>query len=143
MQRLIQLFRPSPPPSAGESLNSSQSWGLFEEGQLLVDMYERADAVVLRALVAGANPDELEISMYNDLLTIRGSRAEHEEIHDDRYFHRECYWGTFSRSVVIPVPVDADSIRAYFKNGVVTIELPKIIDEQPSILLERITETEP
>ena len=96
-------------------------------------MYERPDAVVVRSFVAGVNPDDLEISMYNDLLTIRGLRNEHEEIHDDRYYHRECYWGTFSRSIVIPVPIDPELIRAYFKNGVVTIELPRIIDESPSL----------
>lgn len=102
----------------------SRHWGLFEEGQLLVDMYETDSAVVVRSFVAGVAPDDLEISMHNDMLTIRGSRHDAEEIHDDRFYHRECHWGTFSRSIIIPLPVDTGRIRALFKDGVVTIILP-------------------
>lgn len=111
-------------------------WSIFEEGQLMVDMYETADTLVVRSFVAGVEPENLEISMHNDMLTIRGKRHDVEEIHDDRFFHRECYWGTFSRSVIIPRPVDVGAIQALFKNGVVTIILPKKDFSESSISVE-------
>lgn len=101
-------------------------------------MYENPDAIVVRSFVAGVEPENLEISMHNDMLTIRGRRHDVEEIHDDRFFHRECYWGTFSRSVIIPKPVDVDAIQALFKNGVVTIVLPKKEVTESSIYFESV-----
>jgi len=111
-------------------------WSLFEEGHLMIDMYENPDAVVVRSFVAGIEPENLEISIHHDMLTIRGHRHDVEEIHDDRFFHRECYWGNFSRSVIIPKPINVDQIRALFKNGVVTIILPKQEPTEASISLE-------
>lgn len=126
----------APPPM--KDAQSPHHWSLFEEGQLLVDMYENPDAIVVRSFVAGVEPENLEISMHNDMLTIRGRRHDVEEIHDDRFFHRECYWGTFSRSVIIPKPVDVDAIQALFKNGVVTIMLPKKELAESSISFESV-----
>lgn len=129
------LFQKKIQPTPSDSLNrerpventgnESSGWNLFEEGQLLVDMVELPDSIMVRSLVAGMDPDRLEISFQNDMLTIRGSRKEQEDSYDDQYLLRECYWGSFSRSVIIPVPVQADAIQASFKNGVVTIILPK------------------
>lgn len=116
----------APPQSFTDARQEQHHWSLFEEGQLLIDMYETGDAVVVRSFVAGVEPDAIEISLHNDMLTIRGSRSDREEIHDDRFFHRECHWGTFSRSVIIPRSIDSERIRALFKHGVVTIILPKI-----------------
>lgn len=96
-----------------------------DEGELLIDMYERDDAIVVRAFVAGLEPEQLDISLDGDILTIRGTRTEFEEVHDNRFFHRECYWGSFSRSVMVPGDIEHTRIRALFKNGVVYIELPK------------------
>lgn len=118
--------RASSPPAAMRAPQGPGHWSLFEEGQLLIDMYETADAIVVRSFVAGVEPDAIEISLHNDMLTIRGSRSDREEIHDDRFFHRECHWGIFSRSVIIPRTIDPDRIRALFKHGVVTIIVPKI-----------------
>lgn len=105
-------------------------WNLFEEGQLLIDMYDRGDAIIVRSLVAGINPDSIDISLHNDLLTIRGSREDSEEIYDDQFIIRECYWGRFSRSIIIPFPVDAQRIQAQCAQGIVMIILPKQEDEQ-------------
>ncbi len=102
-----------------------EGWNLFEEGQLLLDMYELPDAIIVQSLVAGIDPEHLEISLHNDMLTIRGSREEQSDLYDDQYLLRECYWGSFSRSIIIPVPVQTGGIQATFKNGVVTIILPK------------------
>lgn len=121
---LLSLFKKN--QASTDTSSDSSDWNLFKEGKLLIDMYERPDSVVVRSLVAGVIPEELEISIYNDVLTIRGVRKELDEIHNDRFFHQECYWGTFSRSIIIPVPIYKEGVRAFFKHGVVTIELPKL-----------------
>jgi HSP20 family protein len=124
----IQLFQKS--PSLQQNTTSPESdlfeWNIAPEGELLIDMYERSDAIIIRSIVAGIDPDQLDISVHNDMLTIRGVRKEHEEAYDDQYYVKECYWGSFQRTVVIPVPVHTDKIRAFFKHGIVVIELPKI-----------------
>ena len=109
------------------SFSSSQDepWSLLQEGQLLVDVYERPDALVIRSLVAGIRPENLEIALQDDLLTIRGKREETELVCDNQFFHKECYWGSFSRSIILPVNVHADKIKALFKNGILMIVLPK------------------
>ncbi|MBI4252975.1 Hsp20/alpha crystallin family protein [Candidatus Uhrbacteria bacterium] len=124
---------PAMPPLFTDARQEGRHWSLFDEGQLLVDMYETDDMIVIRSFVAGVDPDHIEISMHNDMLTIRGTRQDMEEIHDDRFYHRECHWGTFSRSVIIPKTIDPDRIRALFKNGVVTILLPKAHPNEPSV----------
>ncbi len=126
---------PAKQPSSAQTVKSSE-WNLFEEGQLLIDMYEREDAIVVRSLVAGIEPDQLEISLHNDMLTIRGTRQTSEELYDDQYVVRECYWGSFSRSVIIPIPIQTDAIQATFKNGVVTIVLPKCEQDHAIPLME-------
>ncbi|MEK7648466.1 MAG: Hsp20/alpha crystallin family protein [Patescibacteria group bacterium] len=138
---LLTLFQKKPqsaPPQKPSSPQPSKQseWNLFEEGQLLIDMYERTDAIVVRSLVAGIEPDQLEISLHNDMLTIRGVRNDCEELYDDQYLLRECYWGSFSRSIIIPLPVQTDAIQATFKNGVVTIVLPKCEQEHAIPLME-------
>jgi HSP20 family protein len=108
-------------------IQTQNSWSILEEGQLLIDMYERADAIVVRSLVAGVDPKDLEISLHNDLLTIRGRREKfEEEVHDDRYYARECYWGPFSRTIVVPTAVDGAHINATLKNGILVVELKKL-----------------
>lgn len=121
----------APPQSFSQGRPNERHWSLFEEGQLLVDMYETDDTIVVRSFIAGVEPDNIEISMHQDILTIRGTRHDAEEIHDDRFYHRECHWGTFSRAVIIPKTIDPTRIRALFKNGVVTILLPTIHTNEP------------
>lgn len=95
------------------------------EAQLSVDVYETDSDIIIKSTVAGVNPEDLEISISNDLLTIRGSRQQDEEMSDDNYYCRECYWGSFSRSIVLPREVDQKKIDATIKNGILTIKLPK------------------
>jgi HSP20 family protein len=95
------------------------------EAQLSVDVYEDDSNIIIKSTVAGVNPEDLEISISNDLLTIRGSRQQDEETTDDNYYCRECYWGSFSRSIVLPREVDQKKIDATIKNGILTIKLPK------------------
>ena len=107
------------------SVPSLQDWlGAPSEGQLAVDLFRRGQSLVIRAAVAGVDPDELSISVHNDLLTIRGERTHQETIDKDDWFHRECYWGAFSRSILLPEDVDEKGVEATMKHGILEIRLP-------------------
>lgn len=98
-----------------------------EEGQLTVDIYQTEDAMVVVAPVAGVSPDEIDITVSDqEVLTIRGSRSFHKSVHSDDYITKECFWGAFSRSIVLPDGLDVDEISASFNRGVLTVTIPKI-----------------
>lgn len=97
-----------------------------QEGELPVDMYQTDDAIIIRALVAGVSPTELDISITRDMVTIRGLREEYQEAHDDNYFHRELFWGSFSRTLLLPEEVAIDEAEAQEKHGLLEIKLPKL-----------------
>lgn len=97
-----------------------------QDGELPVDMYQTDDTIVIRALVAGVSPNELEISITRDMVTIRGVREEYQEAHDDGYFHRELFWGSFSRTLLLPEEVAIDEAEAQEKHGLLEIKLPKL-----------------
>ncbi len=96
-----------------------------EEGQLLLDVYQKNDNIIIKTVVAGVSADDLDISINNDIITIRGKRELGQEINDEDYFCKECYWGRFSRSVILPFKVDENKLEAVLKNGILTITLPK------------------
>lgn len=97
------------------------------EGQLSVDVYDLGEKIVVKSTIAGVRPADLEIYIHNDLLTIRGRREQEKEENGVDYLYKECYWGGFSRSIILPCEVQADKIQANLKNGVLTITLPKAI----------------
>jgi HSP20 family protein len=97
----------------------------YEEGQLSIDVYQTPRSIVVKSTIAGVKPDDIGISLNNDMLTIRGKRQMKENIRDEDYLYRECYWGSFSRSIILPVEVAADKIEAELENGVLTVSLPK------------------
>ncbi len=97
-----------------------------EEGQLTVDVYQTASDIVLKTIVAGVRPEDLDISISRDMVTVRGKREETKEVSDDNYFHREVYWGSFSRTILLPEEVDVEAAEASEKHGLLTIRLPKI-----------------
>ena len=106
--------------------NEQEEWFAEDyEGQLSVDVYQTEDNIVVKSTIAGVKPEDLEIYIHNDLLTIRGKREQEVEEKEPDYFYRECYWGGFSRSIILPLEVQIDKTRAIFKNGVLTIILPK------------------
>lgn len=96
-----------------------------EEGELTVDIYDKGDAIVIQSTVAGVKPEDLDVSITNDSVTIRGSREHHEEVAEDRYYYKELFWGTFSRSVILPEEIDEDAAEASLKHGLLTLRLPK------------------
>ncbi|OGZ33061.1 MAG: hypothetical protein A2V69_03915 [Candidatus Portnoybacteria bacterium RBG_13_40_8] len=96
-----------------------------EEGQLTIDVYQTDSDIVIKSTIAGVNPEDIDISITNDMVTIRGKRTKDEKISTEDYYYQELYWGAFSRSVILPVEVDADRAKASIKNGILSIQLPK------------------
>ncbi|MFA5134931.1 MAG: Hsp20/alpha crystallin family protein [Patescibacteria group bacterium] len=115
---------PSPKGAAGAD---GKDWLEDEDyaGQLAVDVYQTEDNIVIKSTIAGVKPEAIDLSVNNDMITIRGKREKEHEVADDDYFYRECYWGGFSRSIILPCEVKVDSIQASMKNGILTVVLPK------------------
>lgn len=106
--------------------NPEDAWLQSDEGQLSVDVIETPEAILIRSAIAGVLPSDLDISVTNDVVTIRGKRAPVCEERSDATVHvSECFWGSFSRSVVLPCRVRAEGTDAVIKNGVLTVTLPK------------------
>ncbi|PIQ68804.1 MAG: hypothetical protein COV91_02185 [Candidatus Taylorbacteria bacterium CG11_big_fil_rev_8_21_14_0_20_46_11] len=97
-----------------------------EEGELTVDVYQTSDDILIKTIVAGVRPDDLDISITRDMVTIRGSRQESQEVNEGDYFHKELYWGAFSRTVLLPQEIDVDGAEASEKHGLLTLRLPKL-----------------
>ncbi|MBU1293004.1 Hsp20/alpha crystallin family protein [Patescibacteria group bacterium] len=96
------------------------------DGQLPVDVYQTPNEIVIRAFVAGVRPDELNVSISRDMVVIEGSRDERDSIVDSDYFTRELFWGSFSRTILLPQEVDVDNSSAGAKDGLLSIILPKL-----------------
>ena len=94
------------------------------EGQLAVDVAQTPEELIVIAAMAGTAPENIELHLHNDLLTIRGERKSPIEATAE-HFYQEGYWGKFSRSIVLPVDVKAEMVQAQYKNGVLIIRLPK------------------
>ncbi len=115
-----------------ETINNEESslsdWLNYEEpeteGQLAIDVYQTPSTIVVKSTIAGVNTDNLKISLHGDLLTIKGSRGTEEIINEEDYLYRECYWGSFSRSIILPAEVDK-KVEAELENGILTITLHK------------------
>ncbi len=97
-----------------------------EEGELSVDVFQNQNEIVIKTMVAGVKPEDLDVSISRDMVAIKGKRENERTIADDDYFHRELYWGTFSRTVVLPQEIDVDAAEAIEKHGLLIIKLPKL-----------------
>lgn len=115
--------------AAGEELQqpagTSEDWLSEYEGQLTIDMFQTKDNVIIKSTIAGVRPEDIDVTIANDMVTIRGERKRDFEASSEDYFYQECYWGSFSRSVVLPVDVDIDNVGADLKDGILTVTLPK------------------
>lgn len=100
------------------------------EGQLAIDVYETPAEIIVRSTIAGAKPEDLDIGIEENTVNIRGARHNEERVKGENYLYQECYWGTFSRSIILPTEVDGDKAEASLKDGVLTITLPKIKKER-------------
>lgn len=110
-----------------ESSEDDEQWlgENYEEGQLSIDVYQTPDDLVIKSTIAGVKAEDIDISVNNDMLTIRGRRETSEKISENDYLYRECYWGAFSRSIILPMEIEPDKIEASLENGVLTVILPK------------------
>lgn len=96
------------------------------EGQLTVDVYQTPSEIVIKTMVAGVKPEDLDISITRDMVTIKGKRETERFVKDDDYFHQELYWGSFSRTIMLPAEVEVEEADAVEKHGLLIIRLPKI-----------------
>ncbi len=103
-------------------------------GQLAVDVYQTPKEIIIKSTIAGVQPEDLDISINNDMVTIKGRRSQEETIADEDYIYKECHWGGFSRSIILPVDVKDDRVKASLKNGILTIILPKAAKSKVKIV---------
>lgn len=96
------------------------------EGQLTIDVYQTSSEIVIESAVAGVNPEDLDITITPDSVAIKGHRRREQRVKDEDYIYQECYWGRFARSVILPQEIDPESSHATFKNGILTVHLPKL-----------------
>ena len=127
---------PEPPrerTSAAKSLSVSAKNGNIEapespeeeEGELTVDIFDDGDHVLIQAIVGGVKPEDLDVQVTDDTATIRGKRSRSQEVRSENFYYQELYWGTFSRSIILPQEIVSDEAEASVKNGLLTIKLPK------------------
>jgi HSP20 family protein len=100
------------------------------EGELTVDVYETKDAIVIEAFAAGVKPEDLELTIARDFVTIRGKREASRTVNDDNYVLRELYWGAFSRTITLPHEVEPEEAEAIERHGLLMIKLQKIDKEK-------------
>ncbi len=110
------------------SSSNMTDWSIDEahEGQLTVDVYQTPSHIIIKTLVAGVKRDDLDISISRDMVTIKGKREEERGVQDEDYFHKELYWGAFSRTIMLPSEIDIDGAEATENLGMLIIKLPKI-----------------
>ncbi len=97
-----------------------------EVGELLVDVINQPEEIIIRAIVAGVKPHDLDVQISRDIVTISGSREDMQEIEEEDYYHRELYWGSFSRNIILPEEIDVEESSAEEKHGMLEVHLPKI-----------------
>lgn len=95
-------------------------------GELAVDVYQTPTHIIIKAMIAGVRPDDLDVSITRDMVTIRGKRERATEGTAGDFFFQELYWGSFTRTVVLPQEVDIEEAEASEKHGLLVIKLPKL-----------------
>ena len=123
------VFEGKGPERHAHIANKPGAWAKDEEdvaGELAVDVYQTADAIVVKAFIAGVQPNSVDISLTRESITISGQRQDEKEVEEDGYFQRELYWGSFSRTILLPEEIDVDLAEASEKHGILMIRLPKV-----------------
>lgn len=96
------------------------------DGELSVDVYQTSTHIVVKAMIAGVRPEDLDVTITRDMVTIRGKREQHTEGSSGDFFFQELYWGTFSRTIVLPQEIEVEEAEAVEKHGLLIIRLPKL-----------------
>lgn len=122
----VHLEEPEESPFTSIKMEEPAGETPSDEGQLTVDVYQTPTHIMVQAPLAGVRPEDIDVSINNDMITIRGKRHQKNEVGDDSYYYRELFWGPFSRSVLMPDEVDSNRTEASFKNGLLTVKMPKV-----------------
>ncbi len=123
----VELAALKTEPAPLLKVSTNKAGNLSEgEGTLTVDVYQDEDYIIVQSTVAGVKDDDLEINITNESVTIRGARERKDEVKEKDYFYQELFWGTFSRSIILPQEVDPENSTATLKNGILTIKMPKM-----------------
>ena len=129
---LIGVESPTKSKKLGVSNQSSRiqesSWEEDEpeEGELTVDVYQNSNDIIIKTMVAGVRPEDLDITITRDMVTIKGKRETERTISEEDYFHQELYWGTFSRTITLPAEIEVEESEAVEKHGLLIIKMPKM-----------------
>lgn len=117
-----------PIESAGGRRDNSADWlkEEAEEGELAVDVFQTATEIVIKAMIGGVRPEDLNISITREMVTIKGKREETETVNGPDYFQQELYWGSFSKTILLPSEVEPEEAEAVERHGLLTIRLPKV-----------------
>ncbi len=113
-------------PSGNSRTISNSLYEESEDAQLTVDVYQTPSEIVIKTMVAGVKPEDLDVAITRDSVIIRGKRQEDKTVSEGDFVHRELYWGSFSRTISLPVEVDVDEAEAVEKYGLLILHLPKI-----------------
>ena len=118
--------------TSDSSSNNDDNWEEEEAmpGQLAVDVYETEDRLIIKARTAGVNKSDLDVSISDGILTISGTLSSGDDSAAQQWHIQECYWGEFSRTLALPVPVKEDEVEAVLKDGVLSIGFTKVNQEQ-------------
>lgn len=108
------------------------------EGQLTVDVYQTPDDIVVESAIAGVKPEDIDVNVTTDSISIKGARRREKKVEDEDYLYQECYWGRFARSIILPQEVDPENADVTFKNGILTVRLPKVNKKKAKKLKVRI-----
>ena len=119
--RKITPSRVPPPPALLEEVAQEEI-----DGELAVDVYQTPTHIVIKAMIAGVRPEDLDVSITRDMVTVRGKREQHTEGTAGDFFFSELYWGSFSRTIVLPQEVEIEEAEASEKHGLLIIKLPKL-----------------
>lgn len=122
-------------PVRKHSSNEEDNWiEEDKEGELTVDVYQTSDYIIVKSMIAGVRPEDLDVTITRDMITIRGKREAERVENEDDYFVRELYWGTFSRTIQLPQEIDVDEAEAVEKHGLLILKLPKMDKKRQSKL---------
>lgn len=124
MDELESDFLEDETENAGDD-KQSEDWLGDAPGQLAVDVYQTKEDVIVVAPVPGVGKGDIDLSIVESTLTIRGTRKEEDSVRTSDYLVQECYWGEFSRSIILPVQVKEDEAEAELKDGMLTVKIPK------------------
>lgn len=117
-------------PMVSEKRNNAWMEEENEDAELAVDVYQTHSEIIVQTFVAGVKPDAIDLTIARDMITISGKREENKNIDEENYFTKELYWGSFSRTILLPQEIEPEETEATEKNGLMTIKLYKIDKEK-------------